>query len=77
MQALDQTLQNVINAIVFIAGSILIIALINAGLNMASADPGRQDKAKKQLIGIVIAIVIIFSAKVIIPQLISLAGGVR
>lgn len=75
MQALEQTLQRVIDAVIFLAGAILIIALINAGLNMASADAGRQEKAKKQFIGIVIAVVVIFGARVIVPALINLAGG--
>jgi type IV secretory pathway VirB2 component (pilin) len=74
MQSLEQTLRNVIDALIVIAGAVLILALINAGLNMASADPGRQDKAKKQLVGIVIAIVIIFGAKIIVPQIISLVS---
>lgn len=75
MQTILQTLNNLINVAIFIASPILVIALIIAGLNMASADPGRHEKAKRQLIGIVIAVIIIFGAKFIVPALISLVPG--
>jgi type IV secretory pathway VirB2 component (pilin) len=64
-----------INAVVFIASPVLVIALIIAGLNMASADGGRHEKAKKQLIGIVIAAIVIFGAKFIVPAIINMVPG--
>jgi len=75
MQTIIQALRNITDAVVVIAGVILIIALINAGLNMASADGGRQEKAKKQIIGIVIAAILIFGAKFIVPAIIQLVPG--
>ncbi len=75
MQTLFQALNNVINVAIFIATPILVIALIIAGLNMASADGGRHAKAKKQLIGIVIAVILIFGAKFLVPALVNLVPG--
>lgn len=75
MQTILQALQNVTNAMVLLASPILVIALIIAGLNMASADGGRHEKAKKQIIGIVLAAVIIFGAKFIVSTLISMVPG--
>jgi len=75
MQTIFQALANLINAVVFIASPILVIALIIAGLNMASADGGRHEKARKQLIGIVIAAIVIFGAKFIVPAIINMVPG--
>jgi succinate dehydrogenase hydrophobic anchor subunit len=75
MQTVFQALSNLINAVVFIASPVLVIALIIAGLNMASADGGRHEKAKKQLIGIVIAAIVIFGAKFIVPAIVNLVPG--
>lgn len=75
MQNLLQTLNNLINVALLIATPILVIALIIAGLNMASADGSRHEKAKRQLIGITIAVIIIFGAKFIVPALINLVPG--
>jgi hypothetical protein len=75
MQTIFQALSNLINAVVFIASPVLVIALIIAGLNMASADGGRHEKAKKQLIGIVIAAIVIFGAKFIVPAIINMVPG--
>jgi hypothetical protein len=75
MQTIFQALANLINAVVFIASPVLVIALIIAGLNMASADGGRHEKAKKQLIGIVIAAIVIFGAKFIVPAIVNLVPG--
>jgi succinate dehydrogenase hydrophobic anchor subunit len=75
MQTIFQALSNLINAVVFIASPVLVIALIIAGLNMASADGGRHEKAKKQLIGITIAAIVIFGAKFIVPAIINLVPG--
>ena len=75
MQNLLQALNNLINVALLIATPILVIALIVAGLNMASADGGRHEKAKRQLIGITIAVVIIFGAKFLVPALINLVPG--
>jgi len=75
MQTILTALRNLIDVATLIAVPILIIALILAGLNMASADGSRHDKAKKQLIGVVIAVIIIFGAKLIIPALINLVPG--
>jgi hypothetical protein len=75
MQTIFQALNNLINAVVFIASPVLVIALIIAGLNMASADGGRHEKAKKQLIGIVIAAIVIFGAKFIVPAIINMVPG--
>lgn len=60
MPQVTQALQNVITLLQSISGLILIIALIIAGLNMASADSGRHEKAKRQMIGIAIAAIVIF-----------------
>ena len=75
MQTVLQALENITNALVLLAAPILVIALIIAGFNMASGDGGRQDKAKKQLIGIIIAAVIIFGARIIVSTLISFVPG--
>ena len=75
MQTILQALNNLINVAILIASPILVIALIIAGLNMASADAGRHEKAKRQLIGIVIAVILIFGAKFIVPALIGLVPG--
>ncbi|MCA9744050.1 MAG: hypothetical protein H6695_15505 [Deferribacteres bacterium] len=75
MQNLLQALNNLINVALLIATPILVIALIVAGMNMASADGGRHEKAKRQLIGITIAVVIIFGAKFLVPALINLVPG--
>jgi hypothetical protein len=75
MQTIFQALSNLINAVVFIASPILVIALIIAGLNMASADGGRHEKARKQLIGIILAAIVIFGAKFIVPAIINLVPG--
>lgn len=75
MQTIFQALSNLINAVVFIASPVLVIALIIAGLNMASADGSRHEKAKRQLIGIVIAAIVIFGAKFIVPAIINLVPG--
>jgi type IV secretory pathway VirB2 component (pilin) len=74
MPQVTQALQNVITLLQSISGLILIIALIIAGLNMASADSGRHEKAKRQMIGIAIAAIVIFGATFIVNQLISLIG---
>ena len=75
MQTILQALENLTNGLVLIAAPILVIALIIAGLNMASADGGRHEKAKKQLIGIAIAAIIIFGAKFIVNTIISMVPG--
>lgn len=75
MQAVLQALENLTNALILLASPILVIALIIAGLNMASADGGRQEKAKRQLIGIVIAAIIIFGARLIVSTIISFVPG--
>ncbi|MDZ7263747.1 MAG: TrbC/VirB2 family protein [candidate division KSB1 bacterium] len=75
MQTITGALKNIIDVLVYMASFILVLALIVAGFNMASADGGRQEKAKKQLIGIAIAAIIIYGAKFIIPALISLVPG--
>ncbi|MCK6622242.1 MAG: TrbC/VirB2 family protein [Calditrichaceae bacterium] len=75
MQNVLQALQNLTNAMTLLAAPILVIALIIAGLNLASSDGGRHEKAKKQIIGIVIAAVVIFGAKFIVNQLISMVPG--
>ena len=74
MPQVTQALQKVITLLQSVSGLILINALIIAGLNMASADSGRHEKAKRQLIGIAIAAIIIFGATYIVNQLISLVG---
>lgn len=74
MPQVTQALQKVITLLQSVSGLILIIALIIAGLNMASADSGRHEKAKRQLIGIAIAAIVIFGATYIVNQLISLVG---
>jgi hypothetical protein len=42
---------------------------------MASADGGRHEKAKKQIIGIILAAIVIFGAKFIVSTLISMVPG--
>jgi len=75
MQTILQALQNITNALILMASPILVLALIVAGFNMASADGGRHEKAKRQLIGIAIAAVIIFGARFIVSTLISFVPG--
>ena len=75
MQTVLQALQNIINYLVLFASPILVIALIIAGFNMASSDGGRHEKAKRQLIGIALAAILIFGARFIVPALISLVPG--
>jgi type IV secretory pathway VirB2 component (pilin) len=75
MQTILQALQNITNALILLASPILVLALIVAGFNMASADGSRHDKAKKQLIGIVLAAVIIFGSRLIVSALISMVPG--
>ena len=75
MQTILQALDQLTNALLIIASAVLIIALIIAGLNMASADGGRHEKAKKQLIGIALGAVIIFGAKAIVQALIAFVPG--
>lgn len=75
MQTVLQALQNVINYLILFASPILVIALIMAGFNMASSDSSRHEKAKRQLIGIGIAAILIFGARFIVPALISLVPG--
>lgn len=75
MQTVLQALQNITNALILLASPILVLALIIAGFNMASADSGRHEKAKKQLIGVVIAAVIIFGSRFIVSALISMVPG--
>jgi len=75
MQTILQALQNITNAMILLASPVLVLALIVAGFNMASADGGRHEKAKKQLIGIAIAAVIIFGARFIVSTLISFVPG--
>lgn len=75
MQTILQALQNVTNAIVLMASPILVLALIVAGFNMASGDGSRHEKAKKQLIGITIAAIVIYGSAAIVPWLISLVPG--
>ena len=75
MQTVIQALENLTNGLVLIASPILVIALIIAGLNMASADGGRHEKAKRQLIGIAIAAIIIFGARFIVNTIISFVPG--
>jgi type IV secretory pathway VirB2 component (pilin) len=75
MQTILQALQNVTNALVLLASPVLVIALIIAGLNMASSDGGRHEKAKRQIIGIIIAAIVIFGAKFIVSTLISFVPG--
>ncbi len=75
MQTVLQALENLTNGLVLIASPILVIALIIAGLNMASADGGRHEKAKRQLIGIAIAAILIFGARFIVNTIISFVPG--
>jgi type IV secretory pathway VirB2 component (pilin) len=75
MQNLLQALNSIIDFALIIAVPILVLAIIIAGLNMASADGGRHEKAKRQIIGIVIAIILIFGAKFLVPALINLVPG--
>ncbi|MBN2008756.1 TrbC/VirB2 family protein [candidate division KSB1 bacterium] len=75
MQTVLQALENIINGLILISSPILVIALIIAGFNMASADSGRHEKAKRQLIGIVVAAICIFGARIIVSSLISFVPG--
>jgi len=75
MQTILQALQNITNALILLASPILVLALIVAGFNMASADGGRHEKAKRQLIGIVLAAVVIFGSRLIVSALISMVPG--
>ena len=75
MQTVLQALENLTNGLVLIASPILGITLIIAGLNMASADGGRHEKAKRQLIGIAIAAILIFGARFIVNTIISFVPG--
>ncbi len=75
MQTVLQALENLTNGLILIASPVLVIALIIAGLNMASADGGRHEKAKRQLIGIVIAAIVIFGARFIVNTLVSFVPG--
>jgi len=75
MQTVLQALQNITNALILLASPILVLALIVAGFNMASSDGGRQEKAKRQLIGIAIAAVVIFGSRFIVSTLISFVPG--
>lgn len=75
MQTILQALQSYTNAIILLASPILVLALIIAGLNMASSDSGRHEKAKRQLIGIAIAAILIFGARFIVSTLISFVPG--
>jgi uncharacterized membrane protein YoaK (UPF0700 family) len=75
MQTVIQSVNNLTNALLILAAPVLIIALIVAGLNMASADSGRHEKAKRQLIGIAVAAIVIFGAKVIVQALVSFVPG--
>ncbi|UCE06257.1 MAG: TrbC/VirB2 family protein [bacterium] len=75
MQTVLQALQNITSALILLASPILVLALIVAGFNMASADSGRHEKAKRQLIGIAIAAILIFGARFIVSTLISMVPG--
>jgi len=75
MQTVMQALQNVTNALILLAAPVLVLALIIAGFNMASSDGGRHEKAKRQLIGIAIAAIVIFGARFIVSTLISFVPG--
>ncbi|MCI0515522.1 TrbC/VirB2 family protein [candidate division KSB1 bacterium] len=75
MQTVMQALQNVTNALILLASPVLVLALIIAGFNMASADGSRHEKAKRQLIGIAIAAIVIFGARFIVSTLISFVPG--
>ena len=75
MQTILQALENITQAIIYLASPILVLALIIAGFNMASSDSGRHDKAKRQLIGIAIGAIIIFGARFIVSTLISFVPG--
>lgn len=75
MQTILQALQQITNAIMLLASPVLVLALIVAGFNMASADGGRHEKAKKQLIGIAIAAIVIFGSRFIVSTLISFVPG--
>ena len=75
MQTVIQALNNLTNALLIISTPVLIMALIVAGLNMASSDGGRHEKAKKQLIGVALAAVVIFGAKGIVQALVSFVPG--
>ncbi len=75
MQTILQALQNVTNALILLAAPVLVLALIIAGFNMASSDGSRHEKAKRQLIGIAIAAIVIFGARFIVATLISFVPG--
>jgi hypothetical protein len=75
MQTVIQALQSVISWLKIFASPVLVIALIIAGFNMASSDSGRHEKAKRQLIGIAIAAILIYGASYIVTALISLVPG--
>ncbi len=75
MQTVLQALENFTNGLTLLASPVLVIALIVAGLNMASADGGRHEKAKRQLIGIAIAAILIFGARFIVNTIISFVPG--
>jgi type IV secretory pathway VirB2 component (pilin) len=75
MQTILQALQNVTNALILLAAPVLVLALIIAGFNMASSDGSRHEKAKRQLIGIAIAAIVIFGARFIVSTLISFVPG--
>ncbi|MDZ7268090.1 MAG: TrbC/VirB2 family protein [candidate division KSB1 bacterium] len=75
MQTVIQALNQLTNALLILASPVMVIALIIAGLNMASADGGRHEKAKKQLIGVALAAIVIFGSKAIVSALISFVPG--
>lgn len=75
MQTVIQSINNLTNALLILSAPVLILALIIAGLNMASADGGRHEKAKRQLIGIAIAAIAIFGSKLIVQALVSFVPG--
>jgi len=75
MQTVLQALENITTALVLLAAPILVLALIIAGFNMASSDSGRHEKAKRQLIGVAIAAILIFGARFIVSTLISFVPG--
>lgn len=75
MQTVLQALENITQAIIYLASPILVLALIIAGFNMASSDSGRHEKAKRQLIGIAIGAILIFGARFIVSTLISFVPG--
>jgi len=75
MQTILQSLQHITNALMLLASPILVLALIVAGFNMASGDGGRHEKAKRQLIGIVLAAIVIYGSRLIVSALISMVPG--